>query len=62
MSLEIRLPSTPSKRPDSDKPAVDRTEHANLERAHAQLHPQARQVPTGEVDWARRRVGPAAWH
>ncbi len=53
MSLETRLPR---RLPDAvqDKPQVDRTEHGNLERAHAHLHPRAGRArdPSRPAGWA----------
>ncbi len=62
MSLEIHRtsPQRPPG-PDRDKPAVDRAEHANLERAHARTHPRACQAPATGAGWARHRTGPAGW-
>ncbi len=60
MSLEIHTPRRPPQ-PDRDKPEVDRTEHANLERARARLHPCAPHGPAALGDWRRHAVGPRAW-
>ncbi len=63
MSLETR---PPRRQPDAvqDKPQVDRTEHANLERAHAHLLPRAgsgsaASLPAG---WAAYLQRGARWH
>lgn len=60
MSLDTRPPRRP---PEAvrDKPQVDRTEHGNLERAHARRHPHAAQAPACNGGWSRHGAGPAAW-
>ncbi len=51
----------------SDKPQVERIEHANLERPGARLHPRAvvwaamaGSLPAGD-GWARHARGPVPW-
>lgn len=59
MALEnIKTPRRPIDVP-SDKPQVDRTEHANLDRPGAVLHPRAaglRSAPA--TGWSRYAAGP----
>lgn len=59
MSLEIlKTPRRPLDVP-SDKPQIDRVEHANLDRPGAVMHPRAAASrPAPGSSWARYADGP----